>query len=83
MDFPKCGHGTNRGDKVSNWNRANYRQAIELLKDDKLVWSPDFDAIRKALADVFDEHLIESNFSFATLNYLAEKLLEEENDLTV
>jgi len=54
-----------------------------LLKDDKLVWSPDFDAIRKALADVFDEHLIESNFSFATLNYLAEKLLEEENDLTV
>ncbi len=68
---------------MSNWNRANYRQAIELLKDDKLVWSPDFDAIRKALADVFDEHLIESNFSFATLNYLAEKLLEEENDLTV
>ena len=68
---------------MSNWNRANYRQAIELLKDDKLVWSPDFDAIRKALADVFDEHLIESNFSFATLNYLAGKLLEEENDLTV
>ena len=68
---------------VENWQKANYRQAIELLKDDKLVWSPDFDAIRKALADVFDEHLIESNFSFATLNYLAEKLLEEENDLTV
>jgi hypothetical protein len=68
---------------VSNWNRANYRQVIELLKDDKLVWSGDFDNIRKALADVFDEHLIESNFSFATLNYLAEKLLEEENDLTV
>jgi hypothetical protein len=68
---------------VSNWNRANYRQVIDLLKDDKLVWSGDFDNIRKALADVFDEHLIESNFSFATLNYLAEKLLEEENDLTV
>jgi hypothetical protein len=68
---------------MSNWNRANYRQVIELLKDDKLVWSSDFDNIRKALADVFDEHLIESNFSFATLNYLAEKLLEEENDLTV
>jgi hypothetical protein len=68
---------------VSNWNRANYRQVIELLQDDKLIWSGDFDNIRKALADVFDEHLIESNFSFATLNYLAEKLLEEENDLTV
>jgi hypothetical protein len=68
---------------VSNWNRANYRQVIDLLKDDKLVWSPDFDAIRVLLADVFDEHLIDGNFSFGTLNYLAEKLLEDENDLTV
>lgn len=66
---------------VDNWNRANYRQVIELLKDDKLVWSPDFDAVRKALADVFDEHSIEDNFTFQTLNYLAEKLLEEENNL--
>lgn len=68
---------------MSNWNRANYAQAIALLKDDQLVWSADMDGIRKLLADVFDEHLIESNFSFSTLNYLAEKLLEEENDLTV
>jgi hypothetical protein len=67
---------------MSNWNRTNYRQVIELLKDDKLVWSPDFDSIRKLLADVFVEHLIEDNFSFGTLNYLAEKLLEDENDLT-
>lgn len=68
---------------MSNWNRTNYRQAIALLKDDQLVWSADMDAIRKRLADVFDEHLSESNFSFTTLNYLAEKLIEEENDLTV
>ena len=68
---------------IQNWHRTNYRQAIELLKDDKLVWSGDMDSIRKLLADVFDEHQIESNFSFATLNYLAEKLLEDENDLTV
>lgn len=68
---------------MSNRNRTNYRQAIALLKDDQLVWSADMDAIRKHLADVFDEHLIESNFSFSTLNYLAEKLIEEENDLTV
>ena len=66
---------------MSNWHRTNYRQVIELLKDDKLVWSSDFDSIRVLLADVFDEHLIESNFSFSTLNYLAEKLLEEENNL--
>ena len=68
---------------MSNWHRTNYRQAIELLKDEKLIWSPDFDNIRKALADVFDEHLIDDDFSSSTLNYLAEKLLEEENDLTV
>lgn len=68
---------------MSNWNRANYAQAIALLKDDQLVWSADMDAIRKRLADVFDEHLSEDNFSFSTLNYLAEKLIEEENDLTV
>jgi hypothetical protein len=67
---------------MSNWNRANYRQVIELLKDEKLIWSPDFDLIRKHLADVFDEHLMEDNFTFGTLNYLAEKLLEDENDLT-
>jgi hypothetical protein len=67
---------------MSNWNRANYRQVIELLKDEKLIWSPDFDMIRKHLADVFTEHLIEDNFTFGTLNYLAEKLLEDENDLT-
>jgi hypothetical protein len=70
-------------EKIVNWHRTNYAQAIELLKDDKLVWSGDMEHIRKLLADVFDEHLIESNFSFTTLNYLAEKLLEEENDLTV
>jgi hypothetical protein len=68
---------------VENWHRSNYQQAVELLKDNNLVWSSDFDLIRLLLADVFDEHLIESNFSFSTLNYLAEKLLEEENDLTI
>lgn len=68
---------------MSGWHRSNYQQAIELLKDDKLVWSPDFDSVRLLLADVIDEHLIESDFSFSTLNYLVEKLLEEENDLTI
>jgi hypothetical protein len=74
---------TLKEERIMNWHRTNYAQAIQLLKDDKLVWSPDFDQVRLLLADVFDEHLIESNFSFSTLNYLAEKLLEEENDLTV
>lgn len=68
---------------MSGWQRANYQMVIDLLRDENLVWSSDMDQIRKLLADVFEEHMIESNFSFATLNYLAEKLLEEENDLTV
>jgi len=68
---------------MANWVRANYRQAIDLLRDDKLVWSPDMDAIRKELADVFDEHLIDGDFSFGTLNYLAETLLKEENNLAI
>jgi hypothetical protein len=68
---------------VSNWNRANYRQVIDLLQDDKLVWSPDFDNIRLALADVFEDHLLDDNFSCQSLNYLAEKLLEEENDISI
>lgn len=68
---------------MNNRHRTNYAQAIALLKDDKLVWSPDMDAIRKLLADVFDEHAIEGDYSFHTLNYLAEKLIEDENDLTV
>lgn len=68
---------------MSNWLRTNYRQAVDLLKDEKLVWSPDFDNIRLALADVFEDHLLDDNYECQTLNYLAEKLLAEENDLTV
>lgn len=68
---------------MNNWHKSDYAQAIALLRDDKLVWSADMDAIRKALADVFEEHSSEDDFTFGTLNYLAEKLIEEENDLTV
>jgi hypothetical protein len=53
-----------------------------LLRDKNLDWSADFDTIRLMLADVFDEHALRSEYSYGTLNYLAEKLLEDENDLT-
>lgn len=68
---------------TDQWHRTNYKQVIGLLQDNQLVWSDDFDDIRRALADVFDEHALEDNFSFSALNYLAEKLLEEENNLTI
>jgi hypothetical protein len=41
------------------------------------------DTIRKELADVFEEHLIDGDFSYGTLNYLAETLLKEENNLAI
>ena len=69
--------------KRNAWNRANYAQAISLLLDDNLVWSDDFDKIRRILADVFDEQMLMNDFECTNLNYLAEKLIEEENDFTI
>ena len=68
---------------LKNWNRVNYVQAIALLRDEQLVWSADMDSIRKLLADVFDEAKAEGKFDLTTLNYLAEQLIADENDLTI
>lgn len=62
--------------------QADFRQAIDLLRDDKLIWSEDMDAIRKELADVLDEAIITETDGLGTLNYLAEVLIRDENDLT-
>jgi hypothetical protein len=62
--------------------RADFIQAMELLDDDKLEWSKDMESIRKALADVFDEACLLGLDSLGTLNYLAEVLIADENDLT-
>jgi hypothetical protein len=40
------------------------------------------DSIRKLLADVFDEAKADGNFELTTLNYLAEAIIADENDLT-
>jgi hypothetical protein len=69
--------------KTNNWHKANYVQAIALLQDNQLIWSGDFDDVRRLIADVFLEHLQDDNFGSTTLNYLAEKLIESENDLTI
>lgn len=68
---------------MSKFHRTNYRQAIDLLKDDKLIWSGDMDSIRKILADVFQEQMDCLGFENTNLNYLAEKLIADENDLTI
>jgi hypothetical protein len=67
---------------LDKWNIGNFAQVQLLLRDKNLDWSTDFDSIRLMLADVFDEHALRSEYSFGTLNYLAEKLLEDENYLT-
>jgi hypothetical protein len=56
---------------------------MALLKDDKLVWSNDMEAVRHMLADVFEEAKDLDKFDIMTLNYLAEKLIEEENNLAI
>jgi hypothetical protein len=68
-------------ESIRNWHTANYAQVIALLKDDQLVWSSDMDSIRHMLADVFSEAKDDGNFELTTLNYLAEKLIEDENDM--
>lgn len=72
-----------KGKKMSKFHRTNYRQAIDLLRDDKLVWSSDMDSIRKIIADALQEQMDIIGFENTNLNYLAEKLIEEENDLSI
>jgi hypothetical protein len=67
---------------MNKWNIGNFAQVQLLLRDKNLDWSADFDSIRLMLADVIDEHALRSEYSYGTLNYLVEKLLEDENDLT-
>ena len=67
---------------MNKWNVGNFAQVQLLLRDKNLDWSADFDSIRLMLADVFDEHALRSDYAYGSLNFLAEKLLEDENDLT-
>lgn len=68
---------------MSNFHRVNYVQAIALLKDNDLVWSSDLDDIRTILADALQEQMDHIGFENTNLNYLAEKLIADENDLTI
>ena len=56
--------------------RADFVKAIDLLDDDNLEWSSDFDSIRKALCDVFDEACLIGLDDLGTLNYLAEVIIK-------
>ena len=68
---------------MTNFHKVNYRQAIDLLRDDKLIWSADMESIRQILADALQEQMDFIGFENTNLNHLCEKLIEEENDISV
>ena len=64
------------------WIRVKYATAAHLLLDENLVWSEDFDAIRKPLAAL----MVEAQYAIIRspqLQEIADKLLEDEYDITV
>jgi hypothetical protein len=60
---------------------ADYKQAAWLLKDD-LVWSGDFDNIRWELLHLIEQHLKDGEFP-PNLSKIVQKLISEENDLSI
>lgn len=60
---------------------ADYKQAVGLLKED-LVWSSDFDNIRLDLVDMISRHA-DNNIFPNDLTKLVQKLIQDENDLTI
>jgi hypothetical protein len=60
---------------------ADYKQAVSLLRHD-LVWSDDFDNIRLDLAELIDWHARTAVYP-AHLTEIVQKLIAEENDLSI
>ena len=60
---------------------ADYNQAASLLKDD-LVWSGDFDNIRMDLMELI-ERFIRAEIYPEPMTALVQKLIAEENDLSI
>lgn len=60
----------------------DFKQASGLLRDDNLVWSQDFESIRKPLAALID--LEASTYRFNPfLTQICQQLIAEENDITI
>ena len=60
---------------------TDYKQAASLLKDD-LVWSGDFDNIRMDLHDLIVFYAA-ANYYPSALTNIVDKLISEENDLSI
>ena len=62
---------------------ADFRQAAALLRDNQLVWSADFDDIRKDLANLIDANSKWGVRNSPHLIELVQKLIATENDLSI
>ena len=60
---------------------ADYKQAAGLLNDD-LVWSSDFEAIRKDLSQLISQHASANNYPLQLTN-IVQTLIADENDLSI
>ena len=68
--------------RMSNRLATDFAQASMLLRDDHLIWSEDFEAIRKPLAALID--LEASSYRFNPfLVQICQTLIAEENDITI
>lgn len=62
---------------------ADFSQAIALLRDNQLVWSEDMEVIRHDLADFIQQSMSLGWWTNASLQKLVQKLISEENDLSI
>lgn len=62
---------------------ADFRQAAALLKDKNLIWSADLDCIREDLAAYLESKATLGSSNNPHLIAVVQRLLTDENDLTI
>ena len=62
---------------------ADFRQAAALLRDKNLVWSADLDCIREELAQYLETKATLGSANNPHLIAVVQRLLAEENDLSI
>lgn len=62
---------------------ADFRQAAALLRDKNLVWSADLDSIREDLANYLETKATLGSANNPHLIAVVQRLLAEENDLSI
>jgi hypothetical protein len=62
---------------------ADFRQAAALLRDKNLVWSADLDCIREDLAEYLESRATFGQSNGQHLINVVQRLLDDENDLSI